>query len=130
MIWCLNNVKKHYWISLNIQLQRRRRGFSSGGHYVLGTAAQGSGRPDARKFSKICKIFLKKIEKRITSAYFSKILKTLRLIFSRLTKIQLVGKIFSENYFENCWWKFSRKIEFLVKNLKIENFLPNLSLPP
>ena len=61
-------------------------------------------------FSKILEKFLRKLRKRIIFAYFSKSLTNHALIFCAFgRKTQIVGK-----YFENFWWKFYRKMEFLI----------------
>ena len=114
-IWS-NSKTIHIIISNPPRQWRTQEKISRGGVQGRGSGLVGGpwgSPPDAGKFSKIYKKFKKKIAK---TAVFSPILqrnyKSMRYIFARLDETHnWLGK-FWEN-FENFWWKFNRKIEFL-----------------
>ena len=72
----------------------------------------------AGEFAKICKRFLRKLQKiHDFSLFFKKFQDYALKICSFGRKTQLVGKFWE--YLENLWWKFNRKIEFLFISGKV-----------
>ena len=75
-----------------------------------------------RKLSKSFKNYLKNMLKCIILAYFSKDLTNHSLTFCAFgRKTQILGTFWEK--FENLWWKFYRKIEFLFFIFILENLL-------